>query len=74
MATSARAIPPRKEHEVTQKEKEICKKYSARDENGFVHCKECPLVVDADGFMCKANSRYNRRTKEWERSDNHDRE
>ena len=52
---------------MTQKEKEICKKYSARDENGFVHCKECPLVVDADGFMCKANSRYNRRTKEWER-------
>lgn len=54
---------------MTQKEKEICKKYSARDENGFVHCKECPLVVDADGFMCKANSRYNRRTKEWERRD-----
>lgn len=54
---------------MTQKENEICKKYSARDENGFVHCKECPLVVDADGFMCKANSRYNRRTKERERRD-----
>ena len=52
---------------MTRKEKEICRKYSARDENGLVHCKECPLVVDSDGFMCKANSRYNRKTKEWER-------
>ena len=72
MASSSRAVPTGKEHELTQKEKEICKKYSARDENGLVHCKECPLVVDSDGFMCKANSRYNRKTKEWERSDNHD--
>lgn len=54
---------------MTQKEKEICKEYSERDEKGFVHCKECPLVMDADGFMCKSNSRYNRRTKEWERRD-----
>ena len=54
---------------MTKKEKEICKKYRGRDEKGFVHCKECPLVVDEYGFLCKSNSRYNRKTKEWERKD-----
>lgn len=52
---------------MNEKQKKICQKYSARDKHGFVHCKECPLVIDAGAFMCKANSVYNRRTKEWER-------
>ena len=29
--------------ELTDKEKDICKRYSARDEQGYVHCAECPL-------------------------------
>lgn len=51
-----------------EREKRICDKYSAYDSHGFVHCKECPLSKsrgDYD-FRCKANSHYNRRTKEWE--------
>lgn len=30
---------------LTENEKAICKKYSARDEKGLVHCNECPLSV-----------------------------
>lgn len=51
------------------KDQKICDKYSARDANDKVHCKECPLVIgDAScyDFRCKANSHYNRHTKEWE--------
>lgn len=51
---------------MTDREKKICAKYSTRDEEGFVHCNECPLVVDKGNHLCKANSHYNRRTKEWE--------
>lgn len=39
---------------MTKKEKEICRKYSARDENGKVHCNECPLVIDHRNCICKA--------------------
>lgn len=31
---------------------EICKKYSAKDENGFVHCNECPLVLRINDLEC----------------------
>lgn len=48
------------------RERKICDKYSARDEQGFVHCMDCPLVKSKWFLMCKANSHYNRRTKEWE--------
>ena len=51
---------------MTERDKKICAKYSARDENGRVHCPECPLVVDRDGHLCKANAKYNRKTREWE--------
>lgn len=47
---------------LTQEEREICKKYSARDENGLVHCYECPLAVDTRYALCKANLKK----KEWE--------
>ena len=51
------------------RERKICKKYSARDEGGHVHCYECPLNKGnprAWDFRCKANSHYDRHTKEWE--------
>lgn len=50
------------------REKKICKKYSARDENGIVHCYECPLSKgnpDAYDFRCKANSHYDRHAGLW---------
>ena len=40
---------------MTEEEKAICKKYSARDEEGLVHCRECPLVLDKTAFICKAS-------------------
>lgn len=40
--------------EMTEEEKAICKKYSARDEEGKVHCNECPLVIDKMSYICKA--------------------
>lgn len=52
-----------------EREKAICKKYSAYDENGFVRCDECPLSKGNSkiwDFRCKANSHYNRHTHEWE--------
>ena len=39
---------------MTDEEKMICKKYSARDEEDKVHCMECPLVIDKLSFTCKA--------------------
>jgi len=30
---------------LTEEEKAICKKYSARDADGKVHCHECPLRI-----------------------------
>lgn len=50
---------------LTEKQKKICKKYSARDEKGLVHCKECPLVIDHDGHTCRAFMHYDRSKKEW---------
>lgn len=55
-----------------KKEQKICDKYSNRDENGKVHCKECPLSKGNPtnwDFRCKANSHYNRHSKEWEWDD-----
>ena len=30
---------------LTHKEQEICNEYSKRDEEGYVHCPECPLNI-----------------------------
>jgi len=52
----------------TEREKAICKKYSEYDENGRVHCKECPLIKgnpNCYDFRCKANSHYDRKENEW---------
>ena len=40
---------------LTPKEQEICKKYSARDNKGNVHCDKCPLVIDRFDLICYAN-------------------
>ena len=51
------------------RERRICAKYSAIDEQGYVHCNECPLNKGNHrmwDFRCKATCHYNRRTREWE--------
>ena len=55
------------------KEQKICDKFSAYDDTGHVHCFECPLRKDTGNrydFRCKANSHYDRHTREWEYDDN----
>lgn len=61
---------------LTDKEKEICRKYSARDKYGYVHCYMCPLIrhSDVSDCTCKANAHYDEKEKTWipdfwERSD-----
>lgn len=52
-----------------KREQAICKTYGVVDESGHVHCPECPLYKGNPyrwDFRCKANSHYNRHTKEWE--------
>lgn len=39
---------------LTKEEKAICRQYSARQADGFVRCRECPLAVDIQGMVCKA--------------------
>lgn len=50
-----------------KKEKRICDKYKARDNEGKVHCYECPLRVYDEEIetMCKAWCHYDRRFKKW---------
>jgi RNA polymerase subunit RPABC4/transcription elongation factor Spt4 len=40
---------------LTEREKEICKQYGKRGIDGKVNCKSCPLVIDIDNHICKAN-------------------
>ena len=49
----------------TERQKRICARYSARDENGFVRCNDCPLVVNAYQHMCRAIAHYDRHSREW---------
>ena len=54
------------------REKKICKKYSASDQTGHVHCYECPLMkgnIESWDFRCKANSHYDRHKGYWEFDD-----
>lgn len=51
---------------MTERQKRICEKHRQRQADGFVRCNECPLVVDKYRLMCRANIRYNRKTREWE--------
>lgn len=53
---------------MNEKDKKICEKYSAYDEDGFVHCNECPLQKGNPklwDFRCKANSHYDRHLRDW---------
>lgn len=51
----------------TDREKNICKKYGARDPEGKVHCLECPLnYSDDEGIKCKATCHFSKRTHKWE--------
>lgn len=54
---------------LSEKDQKVCDRYKAKDSRGFVHCHECPLVIDRRDFMCKANSHYNASTHEWEPDD-----
>lgn len=54
-----------KEMLTSERRKNICRKYSARDNDGRVHCSDCLLVVDRKYHMCKSNSHYDRKLKEW---------
>ena len=51
----------------TNGEKKTCQKYSARDDQGCVHCNECPLRVDTDysDVACKATFHYDDEEKRW---------
>lgn len=57
----------------TEREMRICRKYSARDDTGHVHCNDCPLNYKhydgMDYFECKYYMHYNRHTRKWERDD-----
>lgn len=47
---------------LTDAELDICKEYSKYDESGMLHCRDCPLVIDARDRVCYAN--IDGRTKE----------
>lgn len=56
-----------------EREKRLCEKYSKRNGNGRVNCSNCPLLKgnpEQWDFRCKANSYFNRKTKEWEKEEN----
>ena len=42
----------------TDEQRKICAEYGKRDEDGFVHCHQCPLVISVYWRMCHANSHY----------------
>ena len=51
------------------RERKICEIYSAYGEDGKVNCRNCPLQKGDPrwwDFRCKANSHYDRKTREWE--------
>lgn len=51
---------------LTEKQKQICEQYRRRDREGKVRCRECPLAVDHNDYICRANADYNPHTREWE--------
>lgn len=50
---------------IKDKDKKICEKYSTRDKDGFVHCRDCPLVVDRTNCLCKSFMHYDRHKRKW---------
>jgi len=47
---------------LTAKQQKRCDRYRRMDENGFVHCNECPLVVGYQ--ICRAIAHYDRHKRE----------
>ena len=50
---------------LTEKQKQICEQYRKKDREGKVHCRECPLAVDHNDYICRANADCNPHTREW---------
>ena len=53
----------------TARQKRDCAKYGARDENGKVHCYECPQVIDRDAMTCRKFMHWDRKKQEWVHDD-----
>lgn len=55
---------------LTERQKKICEKYSARDKDNKVHCLECPLnrTIVWD-IKCNATHHYDRQKGEWVRDE-----
>ncbi len=49
---------------LTPKEKEICRKFSARDKDGYVHCHDCPLSIPGGPYDCTCYANIDGRTAE----------
>lgn len=43
---------------MTDEEKKVCIQYGSQDKEGKVHCEVCPLVIDKELRICKANVAY----------------
>ena len=52
---------------LSKEDEAICKKYSALDKTGRVHCSQCPLVRPSrlSDCTCLANSCYDERRETW---------
>lgn len=49
---------------LTEKEKEICKKYGKQDKEGNVHCGDCPLNILDSYYGLECYATIDGRTKE----------
>lgn len=49
---------------LTEKEKEICKKYGTQDKEGNVHCGDCPLNILDSYYGLECYATIDGRTKE----------
>lgn len=43
---------------MNDEERKICLQYGTKDATGNIHCAECPLVIDKEQRICKANVRH----------------
>ena len=50
---------------LSKEEQKICDKYGAYDKTGYVHCNQCPLVINARHCVCKKNISREEYNKYW---------
>ena len=50
---------------LTDRQKRICERFRQEGPDGKVGCSRCPLLVNKDALMCRANSSYDRHEREW---------